>query len=160
MLPIFKIQTIMKLKTLAIAAVALAMGMTATSCGNSGKGGEAVEQTAAANDQNTPGIETAVTDEQIEPASDRLVCYDFNATWCVPCKKFAPAFELAEKRLGDKAQFISVDIDKEPELAEKFNITSVPTVILVKTDGTQVRYEGIGEILPAERFIKIVEDNL
>lgn len=151
----------MKIKSLAIAAVALTMGLTFSSCGNSEKkDAEATEQTTSTEQTTAQEAEPTAANDPADPATDRLVCYDFNATWCVPCKKFAPAFELAKKRLGDKAQFISVDIDKEPELAEKFQITSVPTVILVRTDGTQVRYEGIGEILPAERFIKIVQDNL
>lgn len=55
---------------------------------------------------------------------------DFYATWCPPCKKLAPVFHDLESKYADKADFVSIDIDKEGALATSMNIEGVPTVIV------------------------------
>ncbi len=91
---------------------------------------------------------------------DKVTVVDFNATWCMPCKKFEPAFnEVAAET--DKADFVSVDVDKCPQTAQSFEIVSVPTVLIIGKDGEiKARYEGVGELLPADAFRKIVNANL
>lgn len=89
-----------------------------------------------------------------------LTVFDFNATWCGPCKAFKPAFDEIAERYGSKARFVSVDIDKCPNTAEAFKITAVPTVILMKPDGGLLRFEGTGDLLPGSKFEKLVKDNL
>jgi thioredoxin 1 len=91
---------------------------------------------------------------------DEVVFIDFNATWCVPCKKFTPAFESTAQKFNGKAKFYSVDIDVNGETAKAFNVESVPTIIVLKKDGSLDRYVGIGDVLPAEKFEAIVEKAL
>lgn len=55
---------------------------------------------------------------------------DFYATWCPPCKKLAPIFHEFEHKYADKANFASIDIDKEQALANSLNLEGVPTVIV------------------------------
>lgn len=62
---------------------------------------------------------------------------DFNATWCGPCKMLHPHLEEISKELTD-IQFISVDVDKHPQLAANFNIRAVPTLFLIK-DGRPLK---------------------
>ncbi|SHJ47705.1 thioredoxin [Tepidibacter formicigenes] len=62
---------------------------------------------------------------------------DFFAEWCGPCKMLAPVFENLSEEMGDKVKFMKVDIDKNINLAERFQITSVPTMIIFK-DGKAV----------------------
>ena len=60
-----------------------------------------------------------------------VVVVDFYATWCGPCKMLAPVFEES------KANFIKVDIDQNNDLARKYMVSTVPTMMIFK-DGKQV----------------------
>lgn len=62
---------------------------------------------------------------------------DFFATWCGPCKMLAPVLEEVSKELEGKADIYKVDIDQNRELALKYNIVSVPTMLIFK-NGTLV----------------------
>lgn len=63
------------------------------------------------------GIETAVV--------------DFSATWCGPCKMLAPVLEEVSDEMSD-VSFFNVDVDESAELARKFGVMSVPTVVVLK----------------------------
>lgn len=68
------------------------------------------------------------------------VLVDFYADWCGPCKILSPVIhELAEKNSG-KAKFYKVDIDQSIELAQRFQVMSIPTVLIFK-DGKVVGKE-------------------
>ncbi|WP_297135309.1 thioredoxin [Terrisporobacter sp.] len=64
--------------------------------------------------------------------SDKLVVIDFFATWCGPCKMLTPIFESLGNEMSDKVDFGKIDIDKSLEVAQEFNIVSVPTIIIFK----------------------------
>lgn len=61
-----------------------------------------------------------------------IVVVDFFATWCGPCKMLAPVFDELNTELDGDAKFVKVDIDKSPELAQQFNVSSVPTILIFK----------------------------
>ncbi|MEE1207805.1 MAG: thioredoxin family protein [Muribaculaceae bacterium] len=150
------------LKVMAIALLACA-GLAACSGGSKEEANNdnAKEQTEAAAPASEARIDTMdkVADTQVYMLSDdnavrpgrkydKPLALDFNATWCVPCKRFAPVFDEAAVQFED-VDFVSVDIDVMPATAQAFNVTSVPTVILLDKDGKMVgRYEGLGELLP------------
>ena len=80
-------------------------------------------------------------------SADQVVVVDFFATWCGPCKMLAPAVErMAE--LHPEAHFYKVDIDEEMDLASRFQVMSVPTLIYFK-NGQEVN-KTVGLISPAE----------
>ncbi len=64
-------------------------------------------------------------------AKPGIVMLDFWATWCGPCKVFAPIFEAAAKEHGDVV-FGKVDTDAQPELAGAFDVQSIPTLMVFR----------------------------
>ncbi|SHG94199.1 thioredoxin [Tepidibacter thalassicus] len=61
-----------------------------------------------------------------------VVVVDFFAQWCGPCKMLAPVLENLNEEMKNQVKFLKVDIDKDINLAEKFGITSVPTMVVFK----------------------------
>jgi thioredoxin 1 len=73
----------------------------------------------------------------------KVVLMDFYAEWCGPCKMQDPINEEIKKKFGDKIEFKKVDVDTNYELAAKYTVHAVPTLILEK-DGTLFkRYVGV-----------------
>lgn len=74
---------------------------------------------------------TTANFEQEVLNSDIPVLVDFWATWCMPCKMLAPVIEeIAQEAVGFKVG--KVDVDAEPELARKYRVMSIPTVLVFK----------------------------
>ncbi|MBQ1354500.1 MAG: thioredoxin [Ruminococcus sp.] len=68
--------------------------------------------------------------------SDRPVLADFYADWCGPCKMLRPILEeISDDRQDVKV--VSINIDEEDELAEQFDVSAIPCVVLIK-DGMEV----------------------
>lgn len=67
-----------------------------------------------------------------------VVLVDFFATWCGPCKMLSPVLEEVSSTLAGKAEIVKVDVDQDQELAMRFGIMSVPTMILFK-DGQVIK---------------------
>ena len=63
---------------------------------------------------------------------------DFNATWCGPCRMFAPTFEKLEKKYEGKITFQSVDVDENPDMAAQYEVQSIPTVVYIDAEGKTV----------------------
>jgi len=88
--------------------------------------------------------------------SSGVVLVDFWASWCGPCKMIAPIIEEIAKEYEGKAKICKVNIEDYPDLASKFQVMSIPTLILLK-DGAQQ-----GQLMGAQAkdVIKQELDNL
>ena len=65
-----------------------------------------------------------------EEITDKLMLIDFYADWCGPCKMQAEVFENVKDTIG--IDILKIDVDKFPELAQNFNVFSIPTLFLIE----------------------------
>ena len=77
-------------------------------------------------------------------ASGKPVMVDFGATWCGPCKALAPRIEEIEKEYEGKAMIGTADVDECSDLAAKFRIRNVPTVLFFKGGSDQPVDKSVG----------------
>lgn len=64
--------------------------------------------------------------------SDKPLLVDFHATWCQPCKVQSPILQEVAGVVREKATIIKVDVDKNPQVAVKYGVQGVPTLVLFK----------------------------
>jgi thioredoxin 1 len=64
--------------------------------------------------------------------SDKPVLLDFWAAWCGPCRMVGPIVEEVAEQVGATAKVGKINVDEEQELAQKFNVMSIPTLIVIK----------------------------
>ncbi|CAM4263244.1 thioredoxin [Erysipelothrix inopinata] len=92
-----------------------------------------------------------------ETTKDGIVLVDFYADWCGPCKMISPILAELSETLDGKAKIVKVDVDAEGELAQRFDVMSIPTLVLFK-DGKPVdRKTGFMPKPELEKFILSAE---
>lgn len=69
--------------------------------------------------------------------SDIPVVVDFWAPWCGPCRMIAPVTEKLSEEYADRVKFCKLNVDENPEMAQKYRVMSIPLLLLFK-DGQQV----------------------
>lgn len=87
--------------------------------------------------------------------SEKLVVIDFFATWCVPCQMLTEVLHDVEKEYEDVVEIFKVDVDGNQEIAIRYEVTSMPTLVFFK-DGEEVERK-IGYI-EREELISIIEE--
>ena len=75
--------------------------------------------------------------------SDTPTLVDFFATWCGPCKTMSPIVEETNNLLGDKAKVLKVNVDNNREVSMKYNIRSIPTMVIFKNGEIVWRKPGV-----------------
>ena len=76
-------------------------------------------------------------------AGNQLVLVDFFATWCQPCKMMHPILKQVKDVLGDRIRIIKIDVDTHSALANKYQIQSVPTLMLFRKGEVLWRTSGV-----------------
>ena len=87
--------------------------------------------------------------------NEGVVFVDFFANWCGPCKMLSPIIDEVSNEITD-IKFIKVDVDASPEIAQTYNIMSIPTLIIFK-DGTPIAKQ-MG-LIPKSALIDFINNN-
>ena len=88
--------------------------------------------------------------------SDKPVLIDFFATWCGPCKMLGPILKEVKDSMGERISIIKIDVDKNQQIASKFQVRGVPTMILFQNGKQLWRQSGV---LSKEEVIKVIIEN-
>lgn len=87
-----------------------------------------------------------ITDESYEKEIKNYngtVLIDFFAPWCSPCKSLSPVIESVAKNAGEGIKVCKVNVESEKELAKKFDIMSIPTLVVMKNGEIKNRSIGV-----------------
>ena len=90
-------------------------------------------------------------------AEGKLMMVDFWANWCMPCRMLGPVIEQLAQDYEGKAVIGKVDVDEQGELAMRYGVMSIPTVIFFK-DGKELDRK-VG-VMPAQAFTGVLDSNL
>jgi thioredoxin 1 len=89
--------------------------------------------------------------------NDKAVLLDFWAEWCGPCKMIAPLLEEVAVSHADKLAVVKLNVDENPNTAQKFGIRSIPTLILIKDGEVQAQKMGA---MPKSQLDEFLDTNL
>ena len=89
--------------------------------------------------------------------NDKAVLLDFWSEWCGPCKMIAPLLEEVAVSHADKLVVVKLNVDENPNTAQKFGIRSIPTLMLFKDGAVQAQKMGA---MPKSQLEEFLETNL
>jgi thioredoxin 1 len=85
---------------------------------------------------------------------DKPVLVDFYADWCGPCKMMPPILKEVKSNLGDQVKIIKIDSDKEIQLSQKYQIRSIPTLMIFKNGKVLWKEAGIKQASELQTILK------
>ncbi len=82
------------------------------------------------------------------------IILDFHATWCGPCKMLAPHLQAIQNKYKGKLVVYKIDVDKDPELAQRFNVQAMPTIVFMETKDKYKSELGYRDYDEFEKLVK------
>ena len=94
-----------------------------------------------------------IVDGMIKPENNRPMIVDFSATWCPPCRQLKPIFEKLAEEFRGRIDFVTIDVDDNPELSQAYGVQSIPMMVFLNKDGqiqnTIVGFQNRDQLLAA-----------
>ncbi len=97
------------------------------------------------------------TEKEWKYKGDKPCIIDFYTTWCGPCKRLAPIMEELAAEYAGKVYFYKIDVEKETEIAQAFNITSFPRILYIPKSDKPMMQIGLQ---PKEQIKEIIDEQL
>lgn len=89
--------------------------------------------------------------QELISGASKPVLVDFYATWCGPCQMMAKILEEVNTQVGQKVQIVKIDTERYPDLASKYQVYSLPTLVLFRQGQPVDRIEGV---VPAQKLVQ------
>jgi thioredoxin 1 len=89
--------------------------------------------------------------------TEPLVLVDFFTEWCGPCKMMKPILEQVHQAMGEQVRILKVDVDKNEQAAQAFQIRGVPTLILFKNGNIVWKQAGV---VPAASLQQVIKSHM
>lgn len=89
--------------------------------------------------------------------SSKSVVVDFWAPWCGPCKMLGPVLEEVQKELGEKVEFLKINVDDNPVTSGTYRVSSIPTVIIFKNGEVANTLVGFR---PKQEIVSLIQNNI
>ena len=115
-------------------------------------------------DLNLQGFKQKVWNFDKDKSFTRLgslpIILDFHATWCGPCKLLAPHLQTLQNKYKGKLVVYRIDVDKEPLLAQRFNVNAMPTIVFIgaknsfKTELGSMEYDALEKLATKYLFVR------
>ena len=88
---------------------------------------------------------------------NKPVVVDFHALWCGPCKAQSPILKEVASELGDRVRVIKIDVDQNNEIANRYQIQSVPTLMIFKNGNLLWKHSGV---VSKSQLVSVLKQNL
>lgn len=126
------------MKKLLLSALLITSGCLMSCLGQSSKGVDAITNEEniemAPNEVNQEPV-YKFEDGRIVPANGKPMIVDFSATWCPPCRQLKPIFEKLAEEFRGRIDFVTVDVDENPQIAQAYEVSSIPCMVFLNKDG-------------------------
>jgi thioredoxin 1 len=100
-----------------------------------------------------------INSEQFEKElkENEFLMVDFWAPWCGPCRMIAPIIDNVAKKMEGKVKIVKINIDESRDVATKYNIMSIPTIILFKNGELKDKFMGM---MPENKIEEFINKNI